>query len=252
MRVTPYTTLALPVPPAPCNKYSMLPDDFLPDDVTLTERPADGTPPPLTPGPKEAIPGGFLNPPAVAGHYKDAAGNYVPPPEGVSYGDWMLKPGRPLRARHKKLAQLIALDKQTGEIAEILGYTEARVSVLRSNTQIQQEADRFRDKLFERAIGEHMKDLAPDAMSVIEEMITSDAEKLKDRVEAAKWLVEMVGGKAKQQLTHEAGSSISDLLNRLGQLSAGTPQEARTVLELERPKEPDWMDNWVAEQKAVK
>lgn len=227
-------------------RNTVMPDS--PEEDTIAPLPLDSDAKETT----AELPGAFLNPaPIPAGsEYFQNSPNGSAKPDDISWGDWMLKPGRPLSSRHKKLAEYLTTGMTNKEIAERLGYTEGRISVLRSNTQLLAEADRIRDRFFDKSIGEHVRDLQSDALRNVEEMLTSPAEKLKDRVEASKWLIEMVGGKAKQQLTHEAGSSILDLLKRLDQITAGTPEAAREVLEIEKKKEPDWMDTWVAEQKA--
>lgn len=211
--------------------------------VTLASGRATGEPLP------EQIPGGFENP-VPANHYKDENGNYVALPEGTSYGDWMLKPGKPLSARHKKVAELIAQGKSTTEIAEALGYTMARISVLRSNTQIAQEADRFRDRLFDKTIGESLQQLGPDAVSTVEEVLRSDTEKLSTRVDTARWLIEKLTGKPRQEVEVGAGTSLLQLLQKLDQLKMapeGTPE--RDVLEMTKGKtqEADWMESWVSQ-----
>lgn len=204
----------------------------------------------------KAITGGFLNPPARP-HYKDAQGNYVGKPEDSSWGDCMLVSGRVLSARHKKLAELLATTQMTNaELALALNYTEPRVSVLKTNSQILREADRIRDRLFDKNVAEALKDLGPDSVRILEEVITTDNKVSKEKIEVAKWVTEMVGGKAKQQIAHEAGSSILDLLKRLDQLGAGTPagnETAREVLELSPAEaEEDAITKWARENTGEK
>lgn len=198
----------------------------------------------------EVIPGGFQNPPPRAPDYfKDSDGNYVPPPEGVTFGDWMLRPGKPLSYRHKKVAEYFALGKTTNEIAELLGYTAQRVSVLRGNTQIQQEADRFRDKLFSASVQDQLHTLGPDAVATIEEVLRSDTEKLSTRADTARWLLEKLTGKARQEVGVDAGASLMELLKKLDSLKGTSGTEGRDVIELSQTPqtapEDKWMDAWL-------
>lgn len=195
----------------------------------------------------EPIPGGFINPPAAFGHHSG-----LPKPEDVSWGDWTMRPGKPLSSRHKRLAELIAQGKKNPEIAEILGMHHVRVSVLRTNTQIIQEADRYRDRLFSATVQEQLLSLAPDALSTIEEVLRSDDEKLSTRADTARWLLEKLTGKARQEVGVDAGASLLELLKKLDDMKvSGKTQEERDVLEIAAggavaPSEDSWMDDWVA------
>lgn len=215
----------------------MTPDEIAPQPIDIEVSSPSG----------EEIPGGFQNPPTVSTEYNVPGAEK---PEEMSYGDWMLVAGKPLSARHKRLAELLAQGKKTSEIAEALGYTVGRVSVLKSNTQILEEADRVRDRLFSATVQEQLLKLGPDAVSTVEELLRSPTEKLSTRAETARWLIEKLTGKARQEVGVEAGASLIQLMRQLDALktsAAGTPE--RDVIELAQghKDESDWMDTWVTQ-----
>lgn len=141
-------------------------------------------------------------------------------PEDKSWGDWFLKPGKPLRSRHKLLARYCAVGKTNKEIAELLGYTESRVSVLLSNQRIIQETDLYRDKLYDQDVAQAFKNMLPQALFAIEDVLQHEADSYKDKLaktDTAKWVIEKIDGKAAQKLNVESGT-LTRFLDLLGQM----------------------------------
>lgn len=141
-------------------------------------------------------------------------------PDDVSWGDYSLKPGKPLSARHKELARLLFLGKTQTEICQALGYTQPWVSRLSDNFMIKAEVERLRERAFQATVADRLKDIGPEAMDVIEEGIRSEAMKLRDRTELAKWVVEKLDGKAAQKLDINADVSIGVFMDKLEQLKS--------------------------------
>lgn len=185
------------------------------------------------------IPGGFINP-----EPDDIYANAAP----VSYDD-VIPYGTPLTARHRRVAELIAQAQlNDSEIAERTGYAAAHIAAFRQHPRLRTEIEKFRDRIFEKTQSQQLTELGHDALRTVAEMINDPNQKLKDRTEAAKWVIEMVGGKAKQQISHEAGSSILELLNKLDQFVASDGDSGRPVIELSaKESEDDWMKTWVRE-----
>lgn len=140
-------------------------------------------------------------------------------PEDVSWGDYSLSPLRSLTARHRRLAELLFLGKSGREIAEELGYTEAWVSRLSSNSKVLDEVERLRDKAFEKTVSERLKDLGPQAANVVEEILHDEKEKAALRADLAKWTLEKLTGKAKQEVAVESTtlSTFFELLKQSGE-----------------------------------
>lgn len=139
------------------------------------------------------------------------------PDDVDTWGDYMLRPDKPLSHRHRELARLAAHGKTQKEIAQELNYTQSRVSVLLSNEKIKNEVGRIRDKLFSADIESRIKDLSGDALDVMEEILISPHISTKDKETAAKWILEKHSGKPSQQVEHKGDLSIGVFLEKLDQ-----------------------------------
>lgn len=113
---------------------------------------------------------------------------------------------REVRIRWLEVARLYALGRSPRVIGERLNYSPAWVRNIINRPEIQHEVHRYRSKLYDQDLLTAMKDLGPDAIKVLTEMLQDPKEKLKDRAEAAKWLLEKLTGKAKQEVTHESNT----------------------------------------------
>lgn len=171
-----------------------------------------------------------------------------------TWGNNALRPDRPISERHRALARLLALGKRNKEICEILGYTAARVSVLKSEPKILTEVARIRDKLFAVDAEARFKDLAPDALNVVEDILLSDKLPVTDKESTARWLLEKVTGKPAQQVEHTGDLSIGVFLDKLDkqvqQSKAITASSTKPteIIDIEPKKEEqkdqfaDWLD----------
>lgn len=177
-------------------------------------------------------------------------------PLGTSWGDHMLKPGKPLSPRHKQLARMIAEGKTTNEIAEKLDLTAGRVSVLRSNTEIMKEAERVAEKLFDITVQERLKHLGPHAADLLEEIFISDSSAItmSHKIDAAKWIVEKLTGKARQEIDvqHSTLQNFIDLMKQMkdsGETIDVTPKPVE-LLEATAPNETpvNLFAKWVDEE----
>jgi DNA-binding CsgD family transcriptional regulator len=140
-------------------------------------------------------------------------------PDDMTYGDWFLRPGRPLSARHRRLAEYISMGMKTGDIAERLGMTAARVSVLKSNSMIALEVKKIQERLYEETHQKRLKNMGHDALDVMHEAILDEtnAYKKSEKLDAAKWILEKVTGKAIQ--VHDIGGNLlSTMMDRLDAL----------------------------------
>lgn len=168
-------------------------------------------------------------------------------PTDVSWGDHFLKPDKPLSARHKTLARMIAMGMGTNEIAEKLNYTAARVSVLRSNSRIKQEVEKYLDRVHEQEISERMKELAPDALNTMEEILLSMNDPLK-KENAARWILEKVTGKASQQIDVKGEISLGLFLDKLDKLQTKQLQSSKEETRDVTPEqEKDNFEQWLEE-----
>lgn len=181
-----------------------------------------------------------------------------------TWGDRMLVEGRPLSPRHRKLAEYVAQGKTTNEVAELLGYTASRVSVLKSNSRISELIFETQERIYQETVGSRLKKLAEPALNEIEKCLTDQTNRYKQNVkqDTAKWIIEKIDGKAAQK--HEvSGGILVGVLDRLDAIQAagqgrmlqpgmievtpiGTRTEAKQI-----EASPD-EDNLTAEEKRLK
>jgi len=142
-------------------------------------------------------------------------------PDDITWGDWMLTEGKELSFRHETLAHMAASGMSNQNIAKDLGFTDGRVSVLLTNTRIRARIKEIQSKYWGDNITQRFKSAVPKAMDVIEETITDPLGKHKQQLktDAAKWLLEKVTGKAKQEIDIK-GNTIVELFARLDDSAA--------------------------------
>lgn len=148
-------------------------------------------------------------------------------PDDTTWGDHFLNPARPLNARHRLLAKMVAEGCTTTEIAAKLKYTEARVSVLKSNTRILQLIEQIQDRMFEDDIEKRMKSLGPDALNAIEEILTSDKIDAIKKETSARWLLEKLTGKPAQQIDIKGEITVGHFLDELDKIKSMREVSAR-------------------------
>lgn len=148
----------------------------------------------------------FLSPEAVA--QTEYIGEFDDPPDwtAIDHEEAMPDPNAALHARHKAAARLRAMGKNYTDIAKALGYSRTHMSILFASPTMNLEVARYRNRLFERDLVDRMKELGPEAMDVFERFIRDDKTKLRERVDAAKWLLEKLTGKAKQEVNVESNT----------------------------------------------
>lgn len=144
------------------------------------------------------------------------------PDDVDTWGDWTVKPGRPLSARHKELCRLLFLGKTNTYIAEKMELSESRVSILKSNSLIQAEIARLQDLAFERTISERLKEMGPVAANILEDILISDDANIKPALkkDTAVWILEKLSGKPKQDIDVQS-STLGGFMDMLKQMQAG-------------------------------
>lgn len=204
----------------------------------------------------------FLNPEAVAKAEYVEDHDSVPNFAELDEKEADPQPGKPLKPRHRELARLHAMGKTNNEICAKLGYSQSRVSILIHTPAVQQEVDRYRNKLYDTDLVQQIKELGTDAVGVIEELLRDPQLKAKDKSETARWLIEKLTGKARQAVDVESQSlaAFMEVLNTMRSSGNGlapidvTPNgemgsndAAPKALNPAQPDESKF-DSWVDEQ----
>lgn len=109
--------------------------------------------------------------------------------------------------RYREVARLFALGKSLKQIGQILGYNPTHLSnnVIK-HPFVQQEANRYRRKLFEQDVADKLKEAAKDGADYIHKVILDEKSEPKHRIDAAKWANEKTYGKARQEVSVESGT----------------------------------------------
>jgi len=173
--------------------------------------------------------------------------------EGESWGDHMLTDKAELSFKHETLAHMAASGMTNKKIAQDLGMTEARISVILTNTLVGQRVKEIQARYWGGNIEKRFKQSIPAAMDVMDDAIKNQSGTFKsaDQLKASMWLLEKVTGKAKQEVDHTSGS-LKDLLQKMddmtdrGEVIDVSPQlEGKTEEETEAQREDQKFDNWI-------
>lgn len=161
------------------------------------------------------------------------------------------KPSAGIINRHREIARLSASGRTSNEIAAHLGYTAGRISILLKTQFIQDEIARYRDKLFDQTIADSLKAAGPDAIAYIHKTITDPTEKAEIRSTNARWTVEKLTGKAKQEVAVEHNFNYyMDILRDMqstGEVLDVTPKQIASpaTSAAEASENPARWDAWI-------
>lgn len=123
-------------------------------------------------------------------------------------------PSPGIASRYREVARLKAYGKTNNEICEILGYTASRLSIIVKDPFVQAEVARVRDRIFDQDVNDRLKEVARDGVTHIHETIMNPKEKSELRSTNARWAIEKVTGKPRQEIGVESQSLnyFTDLL----------------------------------------
>lgn len=191
----------------------------------MSDKPTSDNPPPGRPL--------FLDPERVASaKYVGAPeAEHDKPPDFTAYDEHeeeMPELNRALKPRHREAARLCAIGKTNNYICEKLGYSAGRISVLLSSPVMRREVDRYRNLIYDRDVISAIKELGHDSIRAIEEVIRDPKAPAKLKTENARWVLEKVTGKAKQEHTHESNTlaAFTEVLRQMQQSGESLTQTA--------------------------
>lgn len=172
----------------------------------------------------------------------------IPPPES---GD---EPRLALKSRYSEVARLHAIGKTNRYIAEKLGYSANRISIILRDPYIQSEIARYRRLIFEGDVVAVYKEAALDGARLTHQVILDPKEKTADRLSASRFAHEAAHGKAKQQVSVDHGGIVyfTELLKEMrakGEILDVTPiatpalPEATPTNAVPSDEISDWLDS---------
>jgi len=172
--------------------------------------------------------------------------NMFPDPEPIttveeedkSWGDKLIS--NPQKYRYETVAFMAASGMDQKRIAEQMDMTQAWVSTIMGNTYVKNRVKEIQKEQWGGNIENRFKQGLPKAMDVVENVIsTSGDDRL--RLDASKWLLEKVTGKASQQVNVE-GNLLGDLIGQLDEMREAKEQGEEILIE---DTERDDMDEWI-------
>lgn len=161
--------------------------------------------------------------------------------------------------KQEVLCHMAASGFSNQKICEELGYSDSRCSILLSDPLIKDRVRTIRESFWNDDVKKRFQRGAGRAMTVIEGAIdgTDRAMKSKERLDAAKWLLEKTTGKAPAEL-QVTGNILINIMNQLDALKDVTPTQI-TLQQVppgtqspspvtQAPAEPaDPIDSWISE-----
>lgn len=161
------------------------------------------------------------------------------------------EPSAGIITRYRELARLHSSGMSNNSVAAHLGYTASRVSILLRDPFVQTEIGRYRAQMFEQTVADALKAAGPDAVKHLHTTINDPREKAELRSTNARWVVEKLTGKAKQEVSVESNtlSSFMEILKDMrsrGESLDVTPREVLPALqtsdaELQSEQWPEWI-----------
>ena len=139
--------------------------------------------------------------------------------EQDDWGAWAHYKNKALSPRYKEIARLIFLGKTNQEIAKVIGITENRISIIRTNPKIKEEVTRLQEQIFERTAQDRIRDMAPAAANILDHILNTDDPEVKIALkqQTAVWVLEKITGKPKQEVNVES-NTIMEMMDMMKQM----------------------------------
>jgi hypothetical protein len=162
-------------------------------------------------------------------------------PPRVSDEAWNRRIGEAeLSPRQKKVVYLAALGRSNSAIAEELNYDIATVQRIISLPGVRSRIAHKQEMLFQNDVKGHVRTLMNKAYGTLDEILSNDEEKASVRLEAAKYVIDRVAGKATQTVDVKV-SLLGEFMRKLDS------QEREVQGILNTPVEPEYVEAEVTE-----
>lgn len=139
------------------------------------------------------------------------------------------------------------------QIAQQLNYSVSRISIILQRPEVHERIEQIRKEFIGKdSLTKRFGSVAPKAMDVLAKVIDGrEQAKVSERIDASKWLLEKVTGKAKQEVSVEGGAGILQLLQALDEAkaAAAAPQQHSDIELKPQQAEPkkDPLAEWVSQ-----
>lgn len=144
-----------------------------------------------------------------------------------------------LTPRDRRIIDLFALGKSKHEISAELGLSMSQLNRKIGSQIFKAQVASKQSRMFENSAKGYMKTLMNKAYAVIETILEDDEERSSIKLEAAKFVVDHVVGKA-TNTTEFKGTLLVDVMNRLDLMKRDGPVIEAQILSA--PDEPSFID----------
>lgn len=158
-------------------------------------------------------------------------------PAKVSWGRWIGP--KEHNHVHNLIVQLAAVGTSNNNIAEAVGLTPSRISIILSQPEMKSKIAKVQEQYWGSNADKRFKHLLPKAIDVAERVLNESSDD-KLQVDVAFRLMDRALGKPKQEVA-VTGNLLSELMSRLD-----NQEQMREVIELNKLAKPkDNLDNFV-------
>jgi hypothetical protein len=137
-----------------------------------------------------------------------------PKPPNMVHSFWNLPMSDELSPRVRKVINLLALGRSPAMVAAEIGMTVDRVYKITALPEVKLKVAHKQQQLFENDAKQYMKTLMNKAYAVIDDILDDVDEKSAIRLEASKFVIDHVVGKANQVVEHK-GNLLVEFINKL-------------------------------------
>lgn len=173
-------------------------------------------------------------------------------PEEYEYWADKYGPTGKVSNRHEVIALAFAMGATPKDVAEKFGITPQYASLLNCSTRIKKRVHEIREKYWGTDMARQFQSLAPQALAIAQQLMLGSDDfvnaKVSERWDAAKWVLEKVSGKPKQEVTVDSSFGFKDLLQAVDELKKAQAEgDTKKVAEFidVTPKETNSIDDWV-------
>lgn len=166
----------------------------------------------------------------------------IPKPTQISWPAWIGP--KEISPKHELLIHLKASGLTNNQVAEALGMSPARISIIVNSPKVKSAIKVKQEAYFGSDHRDRMNKLMPKVFGVFEGILANDQEKANVRLDAAKYIADQTMGKAQQNVKME-GSAFSEFFSKLDQLSNRDVTPATETTALDLTKDP--LENFIEE-----
>lgn len=174
----------------------------------------------------------------------------VPKPDGVTWGQWV-GPKKESHV-HEALIYMAASGATNKQIADDLGFTQSRISIILSKPSLKEKVRKVQEELWGDSAEKRFKNLLPKAIDTWERILNDTSEKSALQSDVASKVADRVLGKPKQEVS-VAGNLLGDLISRLDQQQTRDVTDSVSDLKIEKRKDDaeKFFDDFLGEKKLV-